>query len=196
MGPSDGDAEADAEAIERSLSDPAAFPLVFDRHASSLLRFLARRVEPADADGLLGDVFRIAFERRASFDAERAASARPWLYGIATNLLARHRRSEGRRLRAMAALASRRADVDHEPDAVGDRAAQRLDAGEDWARLAEAIDVLPDAERHTLLLHVWEELSYDDIAAALDVPVGTVRSRLHRARGRLRSVQFPEEARR
>lgn len=63
-------------------------------------------VEPSDAEGLLGEVFRIAFEQRATFDLGRE-SARPWLYGIATNLVARHRRSEGRRIRAVALLASR-----------------------------------------------------------------------------------------
>ena len=177
--------EPDAAAIEASRGDPAAFAAIFDRHAASLHRFLARRVEPADADTLLGEVFRVAFERRGSFDLERP-SARPWLYGIATNLIARHRRSEGRRLRAMAALATRRAETG--PDAVGDGAARRLDAEHEWAVLVDAIDGLPDAERHTLLLYAWEDLSYEDIAAALEVPVGTVRSRLHRARARLRAA--------
>jgi RNA polymerase sigma factor (sigma-70 family) len=176
----------DATAIQESMSNPAAFAVIFDRHASSLHRFLARRVEPAEAESLVGEVFRIAFERRSSFDTARE-SARPWLYGIATNLIARHRRSEGRRLRAMASLASRRVDGDH--DVVGDRAAQSLDAENEWMTLVDAIDVLPDAERHTLLLYVWEDLSYEDIAAALDVPVGTVRSRLNRARRRLRDAQ-------
>jgi RNA polymerase sigma factor (sigma-70 family) len=180
----------DATAIEESIADPAAFAVIFDRHASSLHRFLARRVEPADADNLLGDVFRIAFERRASFDTARE-SARPWLYGIATNLIARHRRSEGRRLRAMALLAARRADGDD--DVVGDRAAQSLDAEDEWSTLVDAIEVLPDAERHTLLLYVWEDLSYEDIATALDVPVGTVRSRLNRARLRLRDAQGTDD---
>jgi RNA polymerase sigma-70 factor (ECF subfamily) len=176
----------DASAIKESMSDPAAFAVIFDRHAFSLHRFLARRVEPADADSLLGDVFRIAFERRASFDTSRE-SARPWLYGIATNLIARHRRSEARRLRAMASLASRR--IEGDDDVVGDRAAQRVDAEHEWSTLVDAIDVLPNAERHTLMLYVWEDLSYEDIAVALDVPVGTVRSRLNRARRRLRGVQ-------
>jgi RNA polymerase sigma factor (sigma-70 family) len=175
----------DATAITESMADPAAFAVIFDRHASSIHRFLARRVEPADADSLLGDVFRIAFERRASFDTARA-SARPWLYGIATNLIARHRRSEARRLRAMAALASMR--VDRAADAVGDRAAEVADARESWSTLVNALDQLPVAERDTLMLFAWEELSYDDIAAALGVPVGTVRSRLNRARRRLRAV--------
>src|SRR6476619_3488161 len=94
--------DSDASVIEASIADPAAFAAIFDRHAASLHRFLARRVEPANADNLLGDVCRVAFERRTTFDTARD-SARPWLYGIATNLIARHRRSEGRRMRAMAA---------------------------------------------------------------------------------------------
>jgi RNA polymerase sigma factor (sigma-70 family) len=182
---------SDAAVIEASMTDPAAFALIFDRHAARLHRFLARRVEPADADSLLGDVFRVAFERRESFDLARQ-SARPWLYGIATNLIARHRRSEARRLRAMATLASRRIDGDH--DAVGDRASETADADQSWSMLVDAIDELPDAERHTLLLYAWEELSYEDIAAALDVPIGTVRSRLNRARRRLRAA-VPTNAR-
>ncbi|MDQ6697808.1 MAG: RNA polymerase sigma factor [Actinomycetota bacterium] len=162
----------------------AAFATVFDRHAASIHRFLARRVEPAEADNLLGEVFGVAFERRQTFDLARA-SARPWLYGIATNLIARHRRSEARRLRAMASLASMRVPEGAE-DAVGDRAVEVTDAGESWATLVNAIDQLSDAERDTLMLFAWEELSYGDIAAALDVPIGTVRSRMNRARRRLR----------
>ena len=175
--------DSDAAAIAASLTRPGEFAAIFDRHAASLHRFLARRVEPADADNLLGDVFRIAFERRETFDLAQD-SARPWLYGIATNLIARHRRSEGRRMRAMVALAARRADVH---DVVGERASETVDASDSFTRLVDAIDTLPDAERDTLLLFAWEELGYDDIALALGVPVGTVRSRLNRARRRLRA---------
>jgi RNA polymerase sigma-70 factor (ECF subfamily) len=179
---------SDAAVIDASLRDPAAFAAIFDRHAVSLHRFLARRIEPADAENLLGEVFRIAFERRRSYDLAHP-SARPWLYGIATNLVARHRRSEARRLRATAALAARQvAGAAGHADVVGDRAAETVDAAQSWARLVDAINALPEAERDTLLLHVWEELSYQDVAEALDVPIGTVRSRLHRARGRLRAA--------
>lgn len=175
--------EPDSAVIAASLADPGAFAAVFDRHATSLYRFLARRVDPADADGLLGEVFRIAFERRATFDQARN-TARPWLYGIATNVVAKHRRSEGRRLRATAALASRQAPQDD----PGDRAAAAVDARRRWPQVVEAIEQLPDGERAALLLFAWEELGYDEIAAALGVPVGTVRSRLNRARRRLRSL--------
>ena len=59
-------------------------------------------------------------------------------------------------------------------------------ASEQWQRVAEAVTRLPAPERDALMLRVWEALSYEDVAAALGVPVGTVRSRLHRARRRLR----------
>src|SRR5260370_38243617 len=70
--------ESDGAVIADSLETPGAFGAIFDRHGSTLLRFLARRVDPADADGLLGDVFRIAFERRAGADPDRD-SAPAWL---------------------------------------------------------------------------------------------------------------------
>jgi RNA polymerase sigma-70 factor (ECF subfamily) len=71
-----------------------------------------------------------------------------------------------------------------------------LDADRLWHRVADAVAALPEPERDALLLHVWEGLPYDDIATAQGVPVGTVRSRLHRARGRLRELAAPggEEA--
>jgi len=177
---------ADAAVIQSSIGDPAAFATIFDRHAGSIHRFLARRIDPAEADGLVGEVFRIAFERRESFDLQRS-SARPWLYGIATNVMAHHRRSELRRFHAMARLTSIRIEDHH--DLVGDRVSDTIDADQAWAHLVEVIDDLPADERDTLLLYAWEELSYADIAAALDVPVGTVRSRLNRARRRLRALQ-------
>ncbi len=175
--------DSDGEVITRSLADPTAFGTLFDRYAAMLFRFFVRRVDPSAADGLLSDVFRIAFERRSTFDASRT-TARPWLYGIATNVLAKHRRSEARRLRATAALAARRAFQDD----PAERVAAAVDARELWPQLAEAIADLPAAERDALLLFAWEELSYDEIALALGVPVGTVRSRLNRGRGRLREL--------
>src|SRR5499425_3743697 len=102
---------SDAEVIRRSASEPEAFGLIYDRHAATLLRFLGRRAGAKIAEGLVGDLFRIAFERRQAFDASRE-SALPWLYGIGSNLLLKHRRSEARRLRATARMAadSQRAD--------------------------------------------------------------------------------------
>jgi RNA polymerase sigma-70 factor (ECF subfamily) len=173
---------SDAGAITASLEQPSAFAVVYDRHAGVLFRFLVRRVGRDTADELLGETFRIAFERRATFDCTRP-DARPWLYGIATNLIARHRRAEMRRIKATARLVATQAG-----DAVADRVAADVDARETWPAVAEAIAELPDGERDALLLLVWEELSYDEIASALQIPVGTVRSRLNRARRRVREL--------
>src|SRR5262245_3078728 len=96
---------SDAEVIGRSLDEPEAFGAMYDRHAPALLRFLGRRVGAGVAEGLVGELFRIAFEQRKTFDLSRA-SALPWLYGIGSNLLLKHRRGEARRLRASARMAA------------------------------------------------------------------------------------------
>ena len=171
----------DADAIAESFGAPAAFGEVFDRHATTVYRYLVRRVGPHDADDLTSEVFRIAFERRDSFDLGRA-DARPWLYGIATNLVARRGRSAMRRDRAVARLGAEGTED------VAERATDSVFAAAALSDVRDAIDALPDAERDALLLAAWEGLSYEDIAAALSVPVGTVRSRLNRARGRLREL--------
>ena len=177
------EARTDADVIACSLESPASFGELFDRHATTMFRYFVRRVGPDDADSLLGELFGIAFEKRASFDTERT-EARPWLYGIASNLLARHRQGEARRLDATARLMNTSvvaSDLFSEVDA-------RLDASRFWGDVAAAIATLPQGERDTLLLYAWEGMPYDQIATALDVPVGTVRSRLNRARGRLREL--------
>jgi RNA polymerase sigma-70 factor (ECF subfamily) len=176
-------APSDAEVIGRSLDEPEAFGLIYDRHAPTVLRFLGRRVGAATAEGLVGELFRIAFERRRTFDTSRP-TALPWLYGIGSNLLLKHRRGEARRLRASARMAA-------------DEAAHRrasgpaLDARLLLPRVAEAIEALPDGEREALLLFAWEDLSYQDVAEALELPIGTVRSRLNRARAQLRELLEP-----
>jgi RNA polymerase sigma-70 factor, ECF subfamily len=180
------EAATDADVITASLAQPVEFGAIFDRHATVLHRYLVRRLGPDDADGIVGEVFRIAFERRHSFDVARE-TARPWLYGIATNLLAKHRRGEARRLRAVARLASQRLTAADPATAVVDA----VDATGLWERVAAAVTALPEPERDALLLHVWEGLSYDEVAAALAVPVGTVRSRINRARRRLRELTQP-----
>jgi len=175
--------ESDAAVIAASWATPACFGTIFDRHATVLHRYLVRRLGPHDADGMVADVFRIAFEKRASYDLGRA-SARPWLYGIATNLLVKHRRSEARRIRATARLVARQAPPADEAELVSDA----VDAAGEWQRVAVALTQLPPPERDVLLLHVWEGLPYEDVAEAVGIPVGTVRSRLNRARRRLREL--------
>jgi RNA polymerase sigma factor (sigma-70 family) len=177
------DDETDAVVISASLTSPACFGVIFDRHATVLHRYLVRRLGPGEADGLFGETFRIAFEKRATYDLERS-SARPWLYGIATNLVAKHRRSEARRIRAVARLAGQRVAGED----MTERAVGPIDATRRWERVAEAITALPEPDRDVLVLHVWEGLGYDEIAAALAIPMGTVRSRLNRVRRRLREL--------
>jgi RNA polymerase sigma factor (sigma-70 family) len=175
MGPS-----SDRDLVAASVDQPTAFGEIFDRHAPVILRFLVRRVGPGQAEQLLGETFRIAFERRAVFDPERGG-VRPWLYGIAINLLRRHRRSEQRRLRATSRLAARRdGAVPDEENVIAAADAQVL-----LPSVAEVMLDLPDAERDVLVLFAWEELGYEEIASALEIPVGTVRSRLNRARRRI-----------
>lgn len=175
---------SDAEVIGRSLDEPEAFGLIYDRHAAALLRFLGRRVGAKVAEGLVGEVFRIAFERRKTFDPSRE-SALPWLYGIGSNLLLKHRRGEARRLRASARMAADRKVADARARVAA------LDARLLFPRVADAIEGLPDDERAALLLFAWEELSYQSVAEALELPIGTVRSRLNRARARLRELLEP-----
>jgi len=169
---------SDSDVIGRSLAEPEAFAGIYDRHAPALLRFLGRR---AGGEALAHEAFRIAFERRKSFDSSRS-SALPWLYGIASNLLRKHRRAEARRLRASARMAAGGEAADRRS------AAAALHARVLLPRVAEAVDALPELEREALLLFAWEELPYEAIAEALEVPIGTVRSRLSRARARLREL--------
>jgi RNA polymerase sigma factor (sigma-70 family) len=175
---------SDAEVIGRSLDEPESFGLIYDRHAATVLRFLGRRVGAGAAEGLVGELFRVAFERRKTFDGSRA-SALPWLYGIGSNLLLKHRRGETRRLRASAQMAAAGEAADRRAGTAA------LDARLLFPRVADAIEALPDGEREALLLFAWEDLSYQSVAEALELPIGTVRSRLSRARAQLRELLEP-----
>lgn len=166
----------DGEAISASLAEPRAFGVIFERHFWAIHDYLRRRLDRQLADELASQTFLIAFDRRAAFDP-RSASSRPWLFGIATNLVREHRRSELRELRAMARLT---------PDPVViDGVESRIDAERMRGLLATALAELPREEADVLLLLVWAELEQPEIADALAIPLGTVKSRLSRARGRL-----------
>ncbi len=176
-------APSDADIIRASLSDPQAFGDLFSRHVDAVHAYLSRRTGRAAADDLTGDVFRIAFERRRSFDLARC-SALPWLYGIAANVVHRHQRDRWRRLRAYHRFQTRQPT---EAEDTTDASAASLDAVHQRGRLHAAVQALARRDREVLLLHVWEEVSYAQIAESLDIPLGTVRSRLHRARRQLRA---------
>jgi RNA polymerase sigma factor (sigma-70 family) len=165
--------QADAGEIAASEADPRWFASVFDRHATSIYRFVWRRVGTEGAKDVTAETFRIAFERRASFDPVRG-DVLPWLFGIAANVLRSYRRAERRQLRV--AHAHKLEDMEH----LGIE--DRLDAEAAGPVLARSLLALSPDDRDTLLLFAWTDLGYDGIASALGVPVGTVGSRLNRAR--------------
>lgn len=177
---------SDGAVFARSVSEPELFTIIFDRYYRSIYGYLSRRIGRTIADDLAAETFTRAFERRSSYDS-RARRALPWLLGIATNLVAHHRRSEGRHLRALAALPR--------PDSTErfvDATDGRIDAASTRARLVAGLEQLDDYDREALLLYAWGELKYDEVAAVLGIPVGTVRSRLNRARRKLRQALAQE----
>lgn len=170
---------SDSEIVRRSRDQPAAFAEVYDRHAPAVYRYAARRAGIDAADDIMAETFLVAFERREHFDGSYE-SALPWLLGIATVLLRKHRGAEARVLRAVAASGPPATVVEDRDD--------RLDASLAVRGLAGTIRRLPARDRDTLLLYAWGDLDYEGVALALGVPVGTVRSRLNRARRVLRQA--------
>jgi RNA polymerase sigma factor (sigma-70 family) len=161
--------------------DPAAFELAFREHFPPVYRFIARRVGAPLAEDLAAETFATAFRRRATFAPERG-SLRSWLHGIAANLIRNHWRAEQHLLVLDARLVPELESADSS-EIVDKQVAAALLA----PRLAAALAQLSRDQRDVLLLHAWAELSHDEIAAALQIAPGTVRSRLARARAALRA---------
>jgi RNA polymerase sigma factor (sigma-70 family) len=161
----------DAELLARSVAEPVMFGELYERHSLAVRRYVVRRIGDAVGDDVAAEVFVRGFRARARYRAERD-TALPWLLGIANNVIADHRRLERRRLATLARLS-------HDLDRYAEQSAA-LDPA-----LVAALRRLPAVERDTLLLVVWGELTQDEAAAALGVPVGTVSSRVTRARQRL-----------
>ena len=171
---------SDAAAIAASLDSPAAFAVVFERHHPAVHRYLARRIGSDFADELAAETFAVAFAKRGRYQAT-VADVRPWLFGIATKLAHRHWRREERELRAYA-----RTGVDASAPSPAERVNARADSAVAGPAIAAALAALSADERDVLLLYAWEELDQPEIAAALSIALGTVKSRLHRARARVR----------
>jgi RNA polymerase sigma-70 factor, ECF subfamily len=181
----------DAALIELSRHEPEEFTELFRRHAPYIQRYVTRRLGLAlsngtTADDIVAETFLLAFRQRDRYDPSRA-DARPWLYGICTNLIGRHRRAEVRQYRALA-----RTGTDPVTESFTDRVDEQVSARSASVPIAAALARLSAELRDTLLLAAWSDLSYEEIAAALGVPVGTVRSRLSRARSKLRKT-LPQE---
>jgi RNA polymerase sigma factor (sigma-70 family) len=182
-----GEPSGDAVVIERSRRSPEAFAGLYDRHAPALHRYVARRLGDGAADDVVADTFLDAFRRRHAYDLA-ISDARPWLYGIAANLIGKHSRAEVRMLRAYARTGTDPLLTVRAMNGHADEADSRLSAQAVQRQLADAIAGLTQADREVLLLIAWADLSYAEVAAALRIPVGTVRSRLHRARTRVRQA--------
>ncbi|MGW0968013.1 RNA polymerase sigma factor [Streptomyces sp. NPDC002516] len=171
--------ERDGHVIAQSLEHPELFARLYDRYAPDIHRYAARRLGVDAADDVTADTFLTAFRVRARYDVSRA-SARPWLYGIAAHLIGKQRRKEVRGLRALARTGQ-------DPVAAG-WVEDTADLVADRAPLADALAALSAADRHVLLLVAWADLTYQEVAEALGIPVGTVRSRLNRARRKVRAA--------
>jgi RNA polymerase sigma factor (sigma-70 family) len=183
--------ESDAEIMSRVHGDPAVFATLFDRYYPAIHGYATRRLGWDLAEDVAAETFLVAFDRRGRYDPAHS-SARPWLFGIAANLIAGHQRSEARRYQALART-SGRADSGGEaglssPDRLADRVAVRIDAQAVRGRLALALRDIAPSDRDVLLLVAWAGLSCEETAQALEIPPGTARSRLHRARRKLQAA--------
>jgi RNA polymerase sigma-70 factor (ECF subfamily) len=172
----------DSDIIVRSRTEPEVFAEIFDRHAVVLHQYVTRRLGVDTADDVVAETFLAAFRRRDKFDPAYR-DARPWLFGIATNMMRRFRHTEIRQYQMLA-----RTGVDPVLESPADEALSRVAAGAAQQALAAALAGLASGDRDTLLLIAWARLSYDEVATALGIPVGTVRSRLHRARRQVREA--------
>lgn len=170
----------DGEIIERSLTQHARFAELYDRHQRIVYRYVARRVGSDVAEDVASETFLVAFSKRSTFRG--GEDARPWLLGIATILMQKFARQEARAWRGMLASDLARVDIDEIANADS-----RLDARVFSRRLGRALARLPAGDRNALLLHTFGDLDYVGVAEALEIPVGTVRSRLHRVRQKLRT---------
>jgi RNA polymerase sigma factor (sigma-70 family) len=175
----------DAELWRRAVDgDHAAFGDLFDRHSRAIYNFCFRRTADwAAAEDLVATVFLEAWRKRDSVKVGPDGSLLPWLYGVALNLLRNHRRAQRRLVSALHRLRG------EAREAASDDAATHVEAVRQMRAVLDSVERLPRRERDVLYLCVFAELGYDDAALALGVPIGTVRSRLARARGRLRELQ-------
>lgn len=152
------------------------FSALYEAYLPPVLRYLRARLGEHAGEDAATEVFVVAFRQRHSYRADHS-SPLPWLYAIASNVIANHRRAERRRLRSLERLTA---------------LAPRIGAGDPERtglsiELVRSIRRLGHKDREVLLLVAWGELSYDEVAQALSIPVGTVRSRLARVRKALAS---------
>ena len=177
-------AGTDAQIIQRSIDHPALFEEIFERHYEIVRAYAQRRIGMDDGEEIAAATFEQAFMQRGRFDIETSVTARPWLIGIANNLVRSHLRHAGVERRHLPiSIAASQTESEPNLDAI--------DAQRRIPDINAALSELSDQDRETFLLVVLGELSYADVAGIVGVPVGTVRSRVNRARGVLRELLFP-----
>jgi len=177
--------QSDAEIIKASLKNPELFAELFERHYRVLYRLLSAAVGDSEGEELASEVFARAFAQRQRYDVEYG-DARPWLYGIAANLIRSYYRDHSRRMAAYRRELGRTAStVEFEEDTV-----ERIAASSQRPILARALGQLRREEAQVLVLHVIGELSNVEIAVAIGSREATVRSRLSRARSKLKSSMY------
>ncbi|MFD8595983.1 RNA polymerase sigma factor [Kitasatospora sp. NPDC059646] len=168
--------------------EPAAFAELFDDHARSVYNHAFRlTADRSTAEDVMSATFLEAWRLRDRIDAE-GGSLRPWLLGIATNTARNHVRSNRLYRRAVLATAAAELSVpDHAEEVTA-----RLDERRELAAALRVLGRLRPAEREIVALCLGEGLDYETAAQALGIPVGTVASRLSRARKKLRTLTAAE----
>lgn len=177
-----GERATDADLAARFPGDPELFVEVHDRYFAAIYRYAAGRLGAQTAEDIAAETFLVAFDRRTTFDPARG-DLRVWLFGIATNLVARHRRKEARHYRALTRVGDPPSTEGHESRVVASVGARRM-----LPQLAKALSQLSPGERDVLLLVALGQLGYEEVATALHIPAGTVGSRLNRARTKLNTI--------
>lgn len=179
---------SDEELIARSRDgESAAFGEFIERHMAVVHRWMMRAVGAEDADDLTQDVFLRAYRGLARFRAQ--APPRAWLAAIADNAIKNRYRSRSRFRRIFSSEPSSGALEDRASRARNPE--ERAGAGESRDSVQDALSKLPIEFRLPIVLRDLEEWSYEEIATSLQLPIGTVKSRIARGRGQLRTILAP-----
>ena len=179
-------ASTDAALFAQSIGDPEAFSLIVERHGTTVFRYLASRVDRSTSEDLLADVFAAAFQARGRYDTHYD-NALPWLLGIATNVIRHHQRAEVRRASMVKRVTQLYGNSNQTSEGV-DAVATIAEKHDDMHCMRQALAALSESQRQILVLSAGLGLSYEDVARSLGIRIGTVRSRVSRARRRLREL--------